>query len=384
MSKPTSGAEAADSALTPLPPQDFTATDGLPKPREPVGHIKIVFSGNARNRDHPIHDISACVMAAGALFVAGDEACSIERLTPARDGTLANHRSYPLAGFLDLLDPEDEMDIEGLAVDDGWLWVTGSHSRTRRDPRDDGPEHGSIHLGRLADLKDTRPRCVLARIPLVEDGQGQPEPVRRDGKRHAGMVPRHDKHGSKLALKLTRDALLGPATRLAAKEGGLDIEGLAVEGDRIALGLRGPVIRTYAVILEPVIEPKKSGKLHVHGDVCKRLVDLNGLGIRDMRRRGSDLYILAGPTQDLNGRCAIFRWTDWVGEPPENGSNVQLHDPEHLFDLPVKFRHDHPEGIDFWTDDAGEPRLVVFYDNPNPQRLNADAGTILADLFALD
>lgn len=367
-----------------LAPRPFTTARDLPKPREPVGHLRIAFSGDATDSDHPIHDISACAIAGNALFLAGDEAHSIERVTPAGEGTLADHRSFALSDYLDLRQPGEEVDIEGLAVEDNWLWVTGSHSRTRPDPRDDGAEPGKIDLDRLADLNDTRARCVLARLPLAEGEDGHLQPFKTSGERRAGLVRQKKKHGSKLARKLARDPLIGPTTKLAAKEGGLDIEGLAVAGARIALGLRGPVIATYAVILEPRIEPRKSGKLHVEGDPCKRLVDLNGLGIRDMRVQGRDLWILAGPTQDLDGRCAIFRWEGWLDDPPENETTVRLHEPAHLFDLPVKFNRDHPEGIDFWTCEDDETRLLVFYDSPDPERLDADRGTILADLFALD
>lgn len=366
-----------------LAPRTFTKTD-LPRPREPDGHLQIVFTGDTDDKDHPIHDISACVIAGDALFVAGDEAHSIERVTRQGDGSLGNHRSFVLSDYLDLDQPDEEVDIEGLAVEDGWLWLTGSHSRTRPDPRDEGAEPGTIDLDDLADLKDTRARCILARIPLEEDQDGHPRPLKSCGDRHAGLVRQKKKHGSKLARKLVKDPLLGPTTKLAAKEGGLDIEGLAVTAGRIALGLRGPVIQTYAVILEPRIEPKKSGKLHVAAEPCKRLVDLNGLGIRDMRVHGRDLWILGGPTQDLDGRCAIFRWDGWVDNPPENATTVRLHEPTHLFDLPVKFNHDHPEGIDFWACEDGKTRLLVFYDSPNPQRINTNNRTILADLFALD
>jgi hypothetical protein len=364
-----------------IPPEPFTRTDDLPEPREPVGHLRIVFTGDVADKDHPIHDISACVISGAALFVAGDEAHAIERLVPDGEGTMGRHVRYALSDFLDLDDPDEEIDIEGLAVDDGWLWITGSHSRTRPDPRDDGSEPGLIDLTTLADLKNTRSRCILARIPLVEDEHGYMAPVASDGDRRAGLVRQKKKHGSTLARKLAKDELLGPSTRLAAKEGGLDIEGLAVDGGRVALGLRGPVIQTYAVIIEPVIKPRVSGRLHVEGWPCKRLVDLNGLGIRDMRVHRGDLWILAGPTQDLDGRCAIFRWSGWAGDPPENETLVRLHEPEHLFDLPVKFNHDHPEGMDFLLGEDGKERLLVFYDSPNPQRLDLERAAILADLF---
>ena len=367
-----------------IKPRPFTRSDDLPAPRDPVAHITLDFSGDAEDDEHPIHDISACAWSRGALFVAGDEAHSIERLVPGRHGWFTQHTTYPLGDFLDLKDPDEEVDIEGLAVDGKWLWVTGSHSRTRHDPRDDGEEPDCIDLSKLADLKDTRARCVLARIPLAEDEDGWPAPVKRCGKRRAGMVAQKKDHGSKLGRYLAKDKLIGPSMALAAKEGGLDIEGIAAKGKRVALGLRGPTIQTYALLVEPQFKFKKKGKLHLPGKPYIRLLDLDGLGVRDLVVDGNDLYILAGPTQDLDGRCAIYVWEGWATDQPEDETTVKLHHPERLFDLPVKFHADHPEGIDFTTDEDGNRRLAVFYDSPNPDRLDIEKATILGDLFEID
>lgn len=370
-----------------LKPRPFTETDDLPEPREPVGHIRLHFTGDASEDDeHPLWDISACGRAGSTLFVAGDEAHAVERLVPAEHGWLGDHKTFRLHDFLDLSDDEGEIDIEGIAVTEDWLWVTGSHSRTRHDPRDDGHEPDHIELAKLADLKDTRPRCVLARIPLSYDDDGHAVPVKKAGKRRAGLVRQRKDHGSKLKKYLARDPLIGPSCAMAAKEGGLDIEGIAAKGQRVALGLRGPVIQTYAVLLEPQIKPKKKGKLHLPDKPMIRLMDLGGLGVRDLLSddESDDLYVLAGPTQDLDGRCAIYLWKDWANEPPENEEEVRLHRPERLFDLPVKLEADHPEGIEFWPDEDGERRLLVLYDSPNPERLDAEEGTILGDLFELE
>lgn len=365
-----------------LKPRRFKDVDDLPLAEEPLGHVKLCFDGPVEEDDHPIHDLSACALADGALFVAGDESSCLERLTQTGSSSWGNHERFAVGDLLDVADPDEEIDIEGLAVDDGWLWVTGSHARTRPDPKDDGHADDVIDIRKLARLEDTQSRCVLARMPLVRDSRGHLQPVAKDGKRRAGMVKTTDKHGNKLAKRLSKDPLIGPTMNLAAKEGGLDIEGIAARGGRLALGLRGPVIRGYAVILEPCLEFKKSGKLKVKKHMYRRMVDLDGLGIRDLRADDSDLYILAGPTQDLDGRCAVFRWDSWVHEPPQNDDEVRLHRPKRLFDLPVKHGFDHPEGIEFW-DVHGERRLFVLYDSPNPSRVDMDKHSILADIFGL-
>lgn len=321
-------------------------------------------------------NLSASVRVGDALFLGGDESCAVERLT-IRGDSAGDHVAFQIGHMLDLDDPEAEADIEGLAVCDDWLWVIGSHARTRRKPSK--ADDDCIDLDELADLKDTRPRCLLARVPLVRHG-GEWTPVREDGCRRAGLIEQN-KHGSKLARALCKDALIGPFTRAPAKEGGLDIEGVAVCGDRVALGLRGPVISNNAVLLELGIEAKKSGRLKLRDAPAKRLLDMEGLGIRDLKRRGDDLLILAGPTTSLSGPVALYVWRDWVHDPVRDRANVRLHRPERVMDLPFGRGCDHPEGLALWNDEGSE--LLVICDSPADARLSDGGRTISADLFDL-
>ncbi|WP_260483160.1 DUF3616 domain-containing protein [Sphingomicrobium flavum] len=362
--------------------QQFTQTDDPPAPAEPEGHLRLCFKGDTEDGDHPIADLSAAAIVGNALFVAGDEAHAVERLTIDDDGQASDHRRFELRDYLDLVRGGEEMDIEGLAIDDGWLWITGSHSRTRPDPEDDADDDGHIDIKKVSDLKDTRPRCVLARIPLREDLDGLMKPVRNDDDRTAGLVRQKGEQGSKLRRLLCANPLLGPSCEMAAKEGGLDIEGLAAKGERVALGLRGPVIQTYAVLVEPLFKAKSSGRLHLEKPLRIRLMELGGLGVRDLLVGGDDLYILAGPTGDLDGRCVLYRWEGWGSNPPEHDRKLKVHKPERLFDIPVKVDHDHPEGI-AWLPGEEEKRLLILYDSPAPERIDTKAGTILGDVFAI-
>lgn len=343
-------------------------THGWPPPAAPVGSISLGFASG----QDTVSNLSASVRVGDTLFLGGDETCSIERVSIAGE-SCGQHRSIPLKSLLDLADPDAEADIEGLAVEDGWLWVVGSHARTRPKPKKNKP----LDLDQLANLRDTRPRCLLARIPLVED-KGVCNPVKLCGDRRAGLVPQN-KHGSVLARLIAADPLLKPFTKVPAKEGGLDMEGIAVCGDRVALGLRGPVIATHAVLLEVRLKAKKSGKLQPQGDAAKRLLALEGLGIRDLKRNGDDLLILAGPTTGLSGPCAIYRWPNWVNEPPQHDRQVEVHRPERILELPFGRGVDHPEGLALW----GDGRVLVLCDSPAQERLSDKGLTIRADLFAL-
>lgn len=341
-------------------------------PAKAIDRIPLRFGGT---RDHDrLTNISAGTRIDDTLFVAADEACCIDRLT-FRGGKWGQHTTFLLRDLLDLKEPDEEADLEGLAADGGWLWTVGSHARTRRKP--EKLEGETIDLDSLADLKDTRPRCLLARMPLVRTKAGW-APVRQDGERRAGML-KQNKHGNVLMKKLKKDPLIAPFTRIPAKEGGIDVEGLAVAGNRVALGLRGPVIATHAVLLELMIEPRDDGRLKLAEPPYKRLLAMEGLGIRDLKKCGNDLIILAGPTTGISGPVALYRWRGWVDDPPNDLSKVRLHRPERIVELPFGRGCDHPEGLALWSDDE----ILVICDSPSPQRIDKQSGAITAELFKL-
>lgn len=345
---------------------------GWPDPAPPAAQAVLRFRTEP---DCPtVANMSAAVRLDDTLFLAGDENATIERLV--RDGEAwGDHRRLPLTSFLDFDEPDEEADIEGLAVDGGWLWVLGSHARTR--PKIKKSAGDRIDTCALADLKDTRPRCLLARLPLVER-DGAWLPVREDGDRRAAML-RQTRRGNKLAAMLRRDALLRPFTRIPAKEGGVDMEGIAVRGERVALGMRGPVIGGHALLVEARVRTTKKGKLKLADAPVKRLLALDGLGIRDLKSCGDHLLILAGPTTGLSGPCTLYLWRGWADNPPQDATEVRLHRPERLFDLPFGRGEDHPEGLALWDGN----RLLVVNDSPAEGRLRDDGRTLVADLFQL-
>jgi hypothetical protein len=364
-------------------PRQVLTSNAMPAPQLPIGHVRLQFGGSVDEPGHPVHDLSAAAFVGTTLFVAGDEGARIERLLPTGDGVWGDHAAFDLAALLGL-DSEAEIDVEGMAyAEDDWLWVTGSHARTRPKPRRSGGDgEPTIDIDRLANLKDTRARCLLARLPLALDEAGHVAPVARDGARRAGHVRLTKKHGSKLARMFAEHPLIGPFTRIAAKEGGLDIEGIAVAGAHVALGLRGPVIAGHAMLAEPIVLPKKRGRLHLAPRLAVRLLDLGGFGIRDLRAAGDDLLILAGPTQDIDGRCAVYRWAGWRTDLPADTDRTGVHRPERLFDLPVRLDCDHAEAIDWLPGGVGS-QLMVLHDSPAPDRIDRDACALLGDVLSI-
>lgn len=353
---------------------------GWPPLTPPAGQAWLRLERTGRSQDDPIDDLSAAVRVGETLFLGSDEGVGIERLRQDGDGW-AGCGPVALAECL-RVDAGAEADIEGLAEDDGWLWVLGSHARTR--PKLERGEDQRLDLKAYARLKDTRARCLLARLPLVPSRGAEHlvEPVRRAGDRRAQML-KQTRHGNALARMLRKDPLIGPFTRIPAKEGGVDLEGIAAAFPRIALGMRGPVIQTYAVLLEFLVAERGKGGLAIDGPVYKRMLDLEGLGIRDLKRIGDDLLILAGPTTALDGPCAVYRWRDWMNAPPAHEHTVRLHRPERIIELGFGRGDDHPEALAIMQGE-GERHLLVVCDTPAARRFDAGGRRLACELFPLE
>ena len=343
-------------------------------------------------------DLSVVVEIGDTLWVASDETVCLTRLSREGAGAYGRHTAFDVADFLDLPGPEDcEADLEGLDHADGYLWMTGSHSLKRGKP--DPGDGRRKNLRRLARVTTDSNRFLLARIPVVAGEGGVPTLAKKAGRdgtggsrarRRTAAVLRCDTKGNDLTDALAGDEHLGWALRVPSKDNGLDIEGLAVSGSRVFLGLRGPVLRGWAVVLEVEVREARRGELRLRKvgpkgrRYRKHFLDLRGLGIREMCLDGGDLLLLAGPTMDLDGPSAVFCWKGGAN-PPGRGDNVVFQDrlPK-VLDVPYGVDEDHAEGMTFRTDGDGTGRrsLLVVYDSPAPARMRAD-GTFVADAFDL-
>jgi hypothetical protein len=61
------------------------------------------------------------------------------------------------------------------------------------------------------------------------------------------------------------DPHLAPFMDIPGKDNGFDIEGLAIAGERVFIGLRGPVLRGWATILEVAFNPDAGSQLELKG-----------------------------------------------------------------------------------------------------------------------
>ena len=340
-------------------------------------------------------NLSGAAFTGDWLWVVGDEACGLDRLRlldPVGLEVLrfGEARNFPLAGLLDLPGAADEeADLEGLAVADGYLWVVGSHGLKRKNARPDR-EHAD-NAKRLAKVALDGNRRLLACLPIEPDAQGEPCLVRQaqDGRRALRL--KGNAQMNLLTQALADDPHFGPYMAIPGKDNGFDIEGLAVDGCRLLLGLRGPVLRGWSALLEIEVEARGDSLRLVPLDdrgtmVRKHFLQLDGMGVRDLHFSGNDLYILAGPTMVLDGEIRVFKWpaarqslaahrdpvrfeaalTESVSLPHGRGTNRA----EAICDLPPAL--------------AGRrPSWLVLYDAPGADRRDGEH-TVFGDLLRHD
>jgi len=161
----------------------------------------------------------------------------------------------------------DEFDGEGIAIADGYVYLTGSHSCSGKDKY-----KPSSYL--LARFKHSTANSFFDGEPAVERTW-----------RGADLLlnsPVKNSYGKK-------------------KGKGTNIEGLAVAGGRLYVGLRTPVGKDGAYILSaPVAELFASGEQPLDGNSVKSIsLELGkGVGIRDLAAlpQSGGLLILSGPT----------------------------------------------------------------------------------------
>ncbi len=357
-----------------------------------IGRVPLRFSGH--DSAARLGELSAIAFDGdGNLWAAPDEGAAVERLSPRKGGDYVASKPIPLTGALHLpKSTKTEIDIEGLDVHGDALWLTGSHTSTRQKA---ARKNGRLDPARLAAVSAKPDRYVVTRVPL-QDGEVT-GPV--------AHLP-YTETGNSLMDALVEDPHFGPFLKffkakgnslpLASKENGFDIEGLAVRGKRIFLGLRGPVLRGWAALLEiqpdwddsePKGDKARSGLSLVPVGRKKRLyrkhfLKLDGMGLRDLTWQDDRLLLLAGPTMDITGRQSLWALdaTVFAGE----GDTITEFDGKtlrSLFDLPEVIRADKAEGLAYY-DGLGEPGVMIAYDSPSGMRQPDDC-SVYADVFRL-
>jgi len=232
-------------------------------------------------------DGSAAVALTDKLFaVASDEGSIIRVYDRDRDG--APLQSINLSAFLDLDVRKPESDLEGAArVGDRAYWIT-SHARNKNG-------------------RERRSRDRFFAVQIITNAQ-------RVDLKMLGTPYEH------LLDDLSRDPKLKPfnlaaASRLEPKaRGALNIEGLSATPDgQLLIGFRNPIPRGRALLV-PMLNPEAV----IHGQAAKFgepiLLDLGGLGIRDMAFWDGQYAIIAG-SYDGKGQSLLYKWMGGTSTP---------------------------------------------------------------------
>ena len=254
-------------------------------------------------------DASAAVALTDKLFaVASDEESVIRVYDRDQDG--APLQSINLSAFLDLDPRKPESDLEGAArVGDRAYWIT-SHGRNKS-----GKERPS--------------RDRFFAVQIVTNAQ-------RVELKMLGKAYEHLLDDLMRDPKLKRFNLAAASKLQPKARGALNIEGLsATPEERLLIGFRNPIPGGKALLV-PMLNPDAV----IHGQAAKFgepiLLDLGGLGIRDMAFWDGQYAIIAG-SYDGKGQSHLYEWLGGTSTPRlVKHTNLKGLNPEAIIFYPDK------------------------------------------------
>lgn len=294
--------------------------------------------GSYAPENDAIKNLSGAAFIGEHLYLANDEGRQLLCLTRETDKRYGSCTPIDIEGLFKLqddeFDPNKEFDLEALAVDshDGRivrLWMIGSHAMGHDEP----PGSDLKRLG----LRRQRNRLLFGCVEVDQRGVLVPRSGRhlrirpiggtwttrflsalREASPSASGFVREASALTHLAIPGDVADTIGwftPYTMASTKENGLDVEGLVIrrrddDASKVValVGLRGPVIDGFAVIIEVEIRDYNRRRLKLESEPRFHLLDLKGFGVRDLQWRGDDLVILAGPTMTRQKESELFCW----------------------------------------------------------------------------
>jgi Protein of unknown function (DUF3616) len=197
-----------------------------------------------------------------------------------------------------------ELDGEGVAYSDGFYYVMGSHGH----PRDT-----EGHLDLVRDAAKIRAKIAAASQLIrlrVDPATGRPLTAIGPTSEVPELV-----RTTKLRGLIMADPTLAPFADKRLEVNGVTIEGIAIQGDRLLAGFRGPVVNDERAAILSVSLPAlfedgaPDPKLH--------LLPLGrGRGVRDLAPFADGLLVLAGPmAHTSDGHYSVY-WWDGAGDTP--------------------------------------------------------------------
>lgn len=191
-----------------------------------------------------------------------------------------------------------EFDGEAVAYAAPYFYLVGSHGCGRNN---DAFRLSSFILARVRVTADGRPVDAQGHV-LADDDAGKAVETTY---RLADVLPRAPEAGASFGKSLK-------------KADGLNIEGLAVIGDRLFAGLRAPAQGGRAFIIgASVADLFATG--HARSQAVPEVfpVDLGAdTGIRDLARHGDRLLVLSGPAQEQPGPYGLSLFEPKAGAKP--------------------------------------------------------------------
>jgi len=199
-----------------------------------------------------------------------------------------------------------ECDLEGAAkIGDLIFWI-GSHGRDK-------------------DAEEKKERQVLFATKL--SGVGKDAKLEIAGKVYTRLIDDLLKDPALTPFDLAKAATLAPKD-----EGGLNIESLAADVGKLWIGFRNPKSKAKEALLVPLLNPTEIIKKDVRpklGDPL--LLNLGGLGVRDMVAWNDGFLIIAGDFVDRFQPGAkpsrVFSWKPGT-EPKDIGVDFDDLNPE--------------------------------------------------------
>lgn len=252
------------------------------------GPLTLLRSPAVDHTEHEVlegRDISAVVEAGDFLVMGSDEKDSIQAFIKLEEG-----RKYK-ALRRHSLSNEDELDIEGIARNGNTYFVAGSHARKRTnlEPRRAETLNRTYEKNRQAlrhdEIKAAKDRTYIYRFTFDPSVNQPPSGI----------------DSIRLRDVFERDDILKTFVALPGKENGIDIEGVALDGDWACLGFRGPVFRSgYVPVMRLKFEQPENHEL--------RFLHLGGRGIRDITKVQNGFLVIAGPVGDSSQSCQLYHW----------------------------------------------------------------------------
>jgi len=278
-------------------------------------------------------DLSGAAAFGQRLMIGSDEGSAVQVLEADRPDSYRVQSTIPLYG-----DPEIEADIEAITIENLRVYVAGSHGLVRKKveyPSDPDDRRYERNRERLTEVEHQDARNRLFRFSIAADGR-RTTPI--------DVI--------NLRTVLASDAVIGRFLAIPGKEGGVDIEGMAADGDSLYVGFRGPVLRQNFV---PVVKlnfdrPSAYERLYVN---------LGGYGIRDLLKVSGGLLIVAGPMGDADQPCELYFWDGSDCVPGRDRTPAEL---RKLGTIPAP-KGGKAEAIALLAETAEHWTLLVLYDS---------------------